>query len=473
MAETTTPGPTIFVLYGSTGDLARRMVLPAFYELAIAGLLPADWYLVGNGRGEKTDEEFAQHVHDSLTEFGPAPEDGPWDEFSRRLRFAGGGFTSDDPGHLVDVVDEIRNGEGGGGGGGDYQLVHYIALPPSTFEAYTRAIGEHGLDDDARVVYEKPFGTSPANFRELDATVHQVLDEQQVYRIDHFLGKEATQNLHVLRFANTLFAGVWDNQHVAQVQIDVPETLGIADRAEFYDATGAVLDMLVTHLFQVAAEVAMEPPVSLGADDLQAARESVIAAFRPLDPDEVVLGQFEGYTGTEGVAAGSTMDTFVAARLWVDTDRWHGVPFLLRTGKELAVSEQRVSLVFREPEGPMTGVPSSANVLSFSLKGDGALALSVVLKEPGPELDLSTGTTTLALDTVPGGEPLPPYARLIHDVLLGDRSLFTRPDGLAHVWDVAQPLLDARPELRTYEKGSMGPAAADELARPGRWLLQG
>ena len=472
MAETRTPGPTIFVLYGSTGDLAKRMVLPAFYELAIAGLLPRHWYLVGNGRGERTDAEFAEHVHEALTEFGPQPEDGPWEEFRSRLRFAGGGFSTEDPGHLVDVVEGIRSGEGGEGGTA-FQLVHYLALPPSAFGAYTAAIGEHGLDEGARVVFEKPFGTSPADFRQLDTAVRHVLDEQQVYRIDHFLGKEATQNLHVLRYANTQFSGVWNNQHVAQVQIDVPETLGIADRAEFYDATGSVLDMLVTHLFQVAAEVAMEPPASLGADDLQAARESVIAAFRPLDPAEVVLGQFAGYTDTEGVAAESTMDTFVAARLWVDTDRWHGVPFLLRTGKELAVSEQRVSLIFREPDGPLTGVPSAANVLSFSLKGDGELVLSVVLKEPGPELELSTGTTTLALDSVPGGEPLPPYARLIHDVLLGDRSLFTRPDGLAHVWDVAQPLLDGRPDLQTYEKGSMGPAAADELAQPGRWLLQG
>lgn len=151
--------------------------------------------------------------------------------------------------------------------------------------------------------------------------MHEVVDEQQVFRIDHFLGKEATQKLHVLRFANALFAGMWNAEHVAQVQIDVPETLGIADRAEFYDATGAVLDMLVTHLFQVAAEVAMEPPISLGAEDLQSAREQVIAAFRPLDPDEVVLGQFDGYTNTEGVADGSQTDTFVAARLWVDTDR--------------------------------------------------------------------------------------------------------------------------------------------------------
>ena len=183
------------------------------------------------------------------------------------------------------------------------------------------------------MVYEKPFGTSGDDFRELDQVVHSVLDEQQVYRIDHFLGKEATQDLHLLRFANGTFASSWDREHIESVQIDVPETLDISDRAQFYDATGAVLDMLVTHLFQVAAEVAMEPPATLGALDLQAAREEVIGCFRPLDPAEVVLGQFDGYRDVPGIDPDSSRDTFVAARLWIDTDRWRGVPFYLRTGK--------------------------------------------------------------------------------------------------------------------------------------------
>ena len=193
--------------------------------------------------------------------------------------FAGGGFNSDSPGSLLDVVAKARASLGG-----DPQLVHYLAIPPVAFEETTKALGQHGLAKDARVVYEKPFGTSPQSFRSLDRVVHSVLDEQQVYRIDHFLGKEATQDLHVLRFANGLFAAMWDREHVESVQIDVPEKLGITDRSVFYDATGAVLDMLVTHLFQVAAEVAMEPPASLGALDLQAAREKVISlvpAARP------------------------------------------------------------------------------------------------------------------------------------------------------------------------------------------------
>ena len=459
--------PTVFVLFGATGDLAKRMVLPAFYRLSLEGLLPKQWLLVGNGRGDVAHEDFRKHVHDVLTEFGPKPEPAKWKPFAERLWFAGGGFTTDSPGSLLDDLAKGRTALGG-----DPQLVHYLAIPPVAFEETTKALGQHGLVKDARVVYEKPFGTSPQAFRALDKTVHSVLDEQQVYRIDHFLGKEATQDLHTLRFANGLFSAMWDREHVESVQIDVPEKLGITDRSVFYDATGAVLDMLVTHLYQVAAEVAMEPPASLDAMDLQAAREKVISCFRPLDPAEVVLGQFTGYHDVPGVAAKSSMDTYVAARLWIDNPRWRGVPFYLRTGKRLAETRQRVSLILREPAGPLAGkLPSEANVLSFSLAGDGEIDLSLIAKKPGPGLDLDHGTAALPLSGLAGANPLPPYVRLIHDALTGDRSLFTRPDGLAAVWKSVGPLLENRPKVAPYAPGSWGPAQARELIAPGRWLL--
>src|SRR5216683_422747 len=342
--------PVVFVLFGATGDLAKRMVLPALYRLACGGLLPRQWLLVGNGRGDITHGTFRARVHDALTEFGPKPGGKDWDSFAQRVFFAGGGFSSDSPGSLPDVLGQARTSLGD-----SPQLVHYLAVPPVAFGGLTQALGQYGLARGARVVYEKPFGTSASSFRELDRVVHSVLDEQQVYRIDHFLGKEATQDLHVLRFANESFAALWNRRHVESVQIDVPETLGISDRAKFYDATGAVLDMLVTHLFQVAAEVAMEPPASLGALDLQAAREKVIGSFRALDPAEVVLGQFNGYRDVPGIAADSSRDTFVAARLWIDNDRWRGVPFYLRTGKRMAATGQQVSLILREPDGPLAG----------------------------------------------------------------------------------------------------------------------
>jgi glucose-6-phosphate 1-dehydrogenase len=457
--------PTAFVLFGATGDLARRMVLPAFYRLWQERLLPAQWKLVGNGRGQVDHLDFRRYVRQVLTQSGAEPGPSDWSEFEKHVYFAGGGFEARDPGSLLDVLDEVRTDLGN-----DAQLVHYLAVPPVAFEGLTKALGKHGLGKGSRVVYEKPFGTSGAGFRALDRAVHSVLDEQQVYRIDHFLGKEATQDLHVLRFANGLFHAMWNRQHIRAVQIDVPERRGVTDRAKFYDQTGAVLDMLVTHLFQIAAEVAMEPPESLTATDLQAAREKVIGSFRKLDPAEVVLGQFDGYRDLDGVGNRSMIDTFVAARLWVDNPRWKGVPFLLRTGKRLAQDHQRVSLILREPTGTLDGIPKHGNVLSFGLEGDGEIELRLVAKRPGAELELGVAEATIPLSGISRAEPLPAYVRLIHDVLTGDRSLFTRPDGLAAVWKVAAPLLDDRPRPEPYAQGSWGPAAAAELAAPDGWL---
>ncbi|WP_213816314.1 glucose-6-phosphate dehydrogenase (NADP(+)) [Glaciihabitans sp. dw_435] len=468
MTQASDAGATVFVLFGATGDLAKRMVLPAFFQLAQHDLLPKKWLLVGNGRGDVSHDDFRQHVSEVLTEFGPAPEGDVWDAFSKNLRFAGGGFDKSTPGSLLDVLADAKDDIGD-----DAQYIHYLAVPPSAFIPITEGLGEHKLAEGSRVVYEKPFGTSPDNFTELDDAVHAVLDESQVFRIDHFLGKEGSQNLHALRFGNGLFDGVWNREHIRAMQIDVPETLDIDDRAEFYDATGAFLDMIVTHLFQLAAEIAMEPPVSMKPDDVQAARESVISAFRPLAKDDVVFGQFDGYTETEGVASDSTMDTFVAARLWIDTDRWRDVPFLLRTGKQLAASEQRVNIIFRKPaSGPLShDAPVAGNVLSIDLTGGGAIDLKLVVKQPGAEFELATAVASLPLAHVEDADPLPPYVKLINDVILGDRSLFTRPDGLASAWAAIAPILDDRPDVEKYARGSWGPASATELAAPDGWLL--
>src|ERR1700712_5788298 len=240
--------PTVFVLFGATGNLAKRMVLPAFYQLAQHDLMPASWLLVGNGRGDIAHEDFRVHVRKALDEFGGLTiDESVWSDFADHLRFAGGGFDEDNPGSLLDVLGEAHDILGK-----DAEYIHYLAIPPVAFEPMTKGLAAHQLLDGARVVYQKPYGTSPESFKELDALVLSVMKEEQVYRIDHFLGKEATQNLHVLRFANQMFAGIWCKEFVAAVQIDVPETLDVADRAAFYDATGATKDMLVTHLLQVA-----------------------------------------------------------------------------------------------------------------------------------------------------------------------------------------------------------------------------
>ncbi|HEX2904005.1 MAG TPA: hypothetical protein VHO01_11175 [Jatrophihabitans sp.] len=466
MPNSERPGPAIFVLYGATGDLAKRMVLPAFFTLAKLGLLPRQWRLIGSGRGDVAHEDFAQHIRRSLHEFGPRPDNKTWSAFKPNVRFAGGDFANEGHDALRHEIAQAAADLGTGA-----ELIHYLAIPPQAFIDMTEAIGRHGLNRGARVVYEKPFGTSGETFRKLDRVAHRVFDESQIYRIDHFLGKEATQDLHVLRFANGMFSRIWDRHSVRAVQIDVPETLNVADRADFYDHTGAVLDMLVTHLFQVAAEVAMEPPASMSPEDLQAAREKVIGKFRPIDPAEVVLGQFDGYRDLAGIAARSRTETYVAAKLWVDTPRWKGVPFLLRTGKRLHASHQTVSMVLRPPTGPLTDLPAEGNVLRFDLNGSGQIDLSMVAKQPGVGLQLGVAKAGIPVASIADRQPLPPYVRLLHDVLSGDRSLVTRPDGLAHVWKVAEPVLALNRRPLSYAPGSWGPAAARKLAAPDGWLL--
>jgi glucose-6-phosphate 1-dehydrogenase len=459
--------PTVFVLFGATGDLAKRMVLPAFYQLAQHGLMPESWLLIGNGRGDVSHEDFKGRVRESLDEFGGITiQDSVWDEFSSRLRFAGGGFDEDDPGSLLAVLSEAHQLLGD-----DADYIHYLAIPPVAFEGITKGLAAHQLLDGSRVVYEKPYGTSPDSFRKLDELVLSLMKEEQVFRIDHFLGKEATQNLHVLRFANEMIGHIWSREHVQQIQIDVPEVLDVADRAAFYDATGAMCDMVVTHLFQVAAEIAMEPPIDFSAENLQEARESVMSAFRPLAAEDVVLGQADGYLDLPEVAKGSTTETYAAVRLWVDTDRWHGVPFLLRSGKYLAESAQRVSLLMKKPDGPLPAVPGVGTVLSFSLAGAGAMSTTVVVKKPGPGLDLVEQDVDLSLADVAGGDPLPPYVSLIHDVTIGDRSLFTTSTGLSHAWGAAAAILDHRPAPLPYAPGSTGPEQGSALPGPHGWFL--
>ncbi len=422
--------------------------------------------MIAEGRGEVTDEAFQEEVRSSLEEFGPRPSEGPWDEVHHRFLFAGGGFRVDDPGSLLHVVSQAKKEIGG-----NPQLIHYMAVPPSAFGPLTEAIGAHGLAPGSRVVYEKPFGTSLDSFRQLDRIAHETFEESQIYRIDHFLGKEATQNIHVLRFANGLFAGAWDSSHIESVQIDVPETLDVAMRADFYDATGAILDMLVTHLFQIAGELAMEPPHCLEPDCLAEAREAVIGCFRPLSASDVVVGQYNGYRDTSDVPADSRTETYVAARIWIDNERWRGVPFLLRTGKCLVESRQRVSVVFKDAVPGLPGQPGDGSILGFELSGDGEIDLGLVIKQPGPEMTLGVGRTTLPLGSAGMGPPLPAYSVLLHDVLTGDRSLFTRPDGLEHVWTVADDILRNKPEPIEYARGSWGPRQAAELARPHAWVL--
>ncbi|WP_432495308.1 glucose-6-phosphate dehydrogenase [Kineococcus auxinigenes] len=465
--------PTVFVMFGATGDLSRRLVMPAFFQLAALGRLPQQWRIVGSSRGEKTHDEFRQYIKEALEEFGPQPSEGPWDDFAEHLLFASGGFGADDPGTLLDVLAEAR--EQLGAAEDEVQLVHYLAIPPGAFLDVTKAFDAHGLAAGARVVYEKPYGTSLASFEELDAEVQRVFAEEQVFRIDHFLAFEAAQDLIHARLANPWLAGIWNREHVAQVQIDIAETLDVAQRADFYDATGAFLDMIVTHLFQLAATVAMEPPADLRPETVQAARDAALQRFRELDPGEVVLGQFEGYVDIDGVADGSTTDTLAAARLWIDDERWDGVPFLLRSGKKMAADEQRITLVLKPPaDGPYAGQEPGGEpaVISFSLLEGGSLDVGTAVRRPGVAGGTVRGTASLALDRFEGTEPALPYAHLIDHVLTGDRSLFTGVDGLRAAWRAIERFSNERPEVLPYAEGTWGPDDVERLAEPGQWFLR-
>ncbi|PFG40757.1 glucose-6-phosphate 1-dehydrogenase [Georgenia soli] len=468
----TLPDSVVIVLFGATGDLAGRMVLPAVHEVHERGLMPEHWRLVGCAAEALDEEAFRDRVEEVLDRSDVGrPSD--WATVRPQIRYAAGEFGPDDPGELPRILGEVRD-ELARESGSEPLVLHFLAVPPVAFRSIARGLGAHGLAEGARVVFEKPFGTSLESFESLDAAVKEVLQEDQIFRIDHFLGKEGVQTIYVLRFANQLFGSEWSRASVDQVQIDVPEDLDVANRIGFYEATGAALDMIVTHLFQVAGQVAMEPPADLrDPTSVLDARETVLRAFRPLDPtQDVVLGQFDGYRDIDGAAPDSRQDTFAAVRLWVDTERWRGVPFLLRTGKRMARRTQRITLVLKPPFGPLARELDTPNTIEICFSGDGEIQLGITVKTPGPDLSYSSGKAVLELDDVPGGEPISPYASLIHDALIGDRSLFTTAEGLRAAFTAFAPLQGPeRPDPLPYEPGSWGPEEARRLAQPHRWML--
>ena len=463
------PEATVIGLVGGTGDLARRMVIPGCFHLMLAGLLPDECRIVGLSLDELDDDGFKDVVRQSLSEHARVDlEDEAWERFSAMLSF----------GHAQDASDYKKViGAAEKALGGSPRRLFHLAVPPSAAAAVVKTIGDAGLADAerTRVILEKPFGTDLDSARTLNASLHEILTERQIFRIDHFLGKEGVQNVITLRFANAFIEPVFNRDHVDSIQIDVPEALTIVGRAGFYEQTGALKDMVTTHLLQVLGFVAMEPPVSLHADALRDRTGDVFKALQPIDPADVVYGQYEGYRDEPGVAKDSQVETFVAAKIEIDSWRWAGVPIVLRTGKAMAVKRQIVTIVFKEP--PMRLFPweqdvhDARNALRFDIADPPGIALEFLGKQPGPALSVQESELQLSIDPEEVEELLGPYERLFHDALIGDQTLFTRADGVERIWEVAAPLLANPPKPLPYAQGSWGPEAVDALAGECGWEL--
>jgi len=469
------PPDQVLILFGATGDLAKRKLLPGLFHLALAGMMPERYRIVGSGRpdGAPNSEGFRAHVRDALREFGRhelTEED--WRSFAASLSFAPA--TAEQPHALLDAVAQAEQHLGT-----DVHRLIYLAVPPHAFAPIVELLGTTGLTERAKVIIEKPFGSDLDSARALNQTLHAVLEESQIFRIDHFLGKEAVQNILAFRFANGLFEPVWNREHVDYVQIDVPEQLTIEGRAAFFEQTGTFRDMVVTHLLHLLAFIAMEPPDRLDARSLRDATAKVFAAIKPLDPGRVIYGQYDGYRAESAVAPDSRVETFAALEVEVDNQRWAGVPFHLRTGKALAESRHTVTLGFRQPaRGMFELIPevsaSSArpNELTFELSDPGVIWVDFLAKQPGPKMSLGGAALTFRYgDSFTVATELEGYERLLHDAMLADHTLFTSAEGIERLWEVSTPLLERSPKPQPYPPGSWGPKTIDQLVAPHRWHL--
>ena len=464
--------PHVIVLFGATGDLARRKLLPGLLRLFEAGLL-RDAMIVGTSLEDIDDEAFLKLARQACEEFGKGTiTDARWEPFAEMLTYVS---TSQGPHELADAVKAAEKKLATLGR--DVRRLHYLSVPPKAALDVIRQLEEADLVERARIIMEKPFGTDLESAKVLNAKIHEVFAEEQIFRIDHFLGKEAAQNILAFRFANGLFEPIWNRNFIDHVQIDVPETLGLEGRTAFYESTGAYRDMVVTHLMQILAFIAIEPPTSLAPGPISDEKNKVFRSIRPLDPKNVVRGQYMGYRGKEEVADDSDTETFVALKVIIDNWRWAGVPFFLRTGKKMAEGARIISIAFKEP--PLTMFPAGSNAgtqgpdhLTFDLADQSKLSLSFYGKRPGPGMKLEKLSMQFATqDTSSASGVLEAYERLIHDAMRGDHTLFTTAEGIETLWEISQPLLDAPPPVRLYAPGSWGPNAIHQLIAPHAWRL--
>jgi len=461
--------PHVVVLFGATGDLSRRKLLPGLFHLARAGFIPG-CRIVGVSLDALDAEGFRKLARAAVDEFSTRKmSETEWNEFAASLDYVP---LSAGPAALKSAVDEAQKSLAG-----ESRRLHYLSIPPGAALAAVRTLRDANLVEGSRVIMEKPFGTDLASAVSLNAKLHEVFKEEQIFRIDHFLGKEPAQNILAFRFGNGLFEPIWNRNFIDHVQIDVPETLAEAKRGGFYESVGAFRDMVVTHLFQILAFTAMEPPTSLEPTPISEEKNKVFRSMLPLLSSDVVRGQYVGYRGEEGVNPESDTETFIALKCHIDNWRWAGVPFFLRTGKRLAEGQRIISIAFREP--PKSMFPAGSGIgsqgpdhLTFDLADAAKMSLSFYGKRPGPGMRLDKLSMQFAMhDTGLAGDVLEAYERLILDAMRGDRTLFTTAEGIERLWEVSTPLLEAPPPVRPYTPGSWGPNAIHRLVTPYAWRL--
>jgi len=474
------PPPQTLIVFGASGDLARRKLFPALYDLGYEGLLPERYAIVGSGGSRLDEAEFRERARGGVEEFSRHRlDDGRWQAFARALSYVCAPLDHQDAfgalrERLVSLDVDL---------GADGRRLFYCATPPSAFPTIVRRIGEAGLGDQARIVVEKPIGHDLASARELDRIACEVFDEPHVFRIDHYLGKEAVQNILVFRFANAMVERAWSADVVDHVQITVAESAGIEQRGRYYEEAGALRDMVQNHLLQVLAFVAMEPPESLAPEDVRDRKAELLEAMRPFSADDVIRGQYTagvvegrevpGYRDEERVAPESTVETFVSLRAWIDNARWKDVPFLLRTGKRLPHRTTEVAIVLREPERRLFDGAGLARLpahhLRLRVQPDEGIALVFRAKEPGPGMALDAVPMDFSYGSSFKTRSAEAYERLLHDAMAGDQTLFLREDAVERSWDIVAPILDAAGPVHPYAAGTWGPSAADQLIAPRRW----
>ncbi len=446
------------VVFGVTGDLAHKKIFPALYAMARSGALNVP--VVGVAASKLSLAQLYERVTNSINQAGKIDDQGAFDHLLSLLRYVGGDYN--DPGtfkQLKQVLGDAR------------RPAHYLAIPPVLFEKVIKGIGAAGLANQARVIVEKPFGRDLASARELNRIALSVFREDAIFRIDHYLGKEAIMNILYFRFANSFLEPIWNRNCVASVQITLSEDFGVKGRGAFYESAGCLRDVIQNHLFQIVALLAMEPPAYQGYGAVHNEKAKVFQAMRPLQPDDVVRGQYAGYRKEPGVAKGSDVETFCALRLFIDSWRWQGVPWYLRSGKCLTTSVAEVMVELKPPPQRLfddsAPVDGPANYLRFRLAPNSAVALAARVKRAGKEF-IGDQHELYLLEEQPGEET--PYERLLADAMAGDGALFTREDAVEAAWAVVDPVLDAHHRAHTYKPGSWGPKQADALiAGDGSW----